>query len=92
MKTRHRETKHTEVITKEDEDHLWTSNFIGIHDPISLLRAVFFYNGRHLCLRGGMEHRDLKLSQFKRVHNPEGYIHVYTQNFHQKTVLEDLRI
>ena len=30
------------------------------------MNAVFFYNGKNFCLRGGAEHRNLKLSQVKR--------------------------
>ena len=37
----------------------------------------FFYNGKNFCLRGGEEHRSLKLSQFTKTQN--GYI-VYTKN------------
>ena len=36
----------------------------------------FFYNGKNFCLRGGKEHRSLKLSQFTKTQN--GY--VYTEN------------
>ena len=35
-------------------------------NPTGLLNAVFFYNGKNFCLRGGVEHRSLKLSQFVR--------------------------
>ena len=34
--------------------------------PLGLLRGVFFYNGKHFCLRGGQEQRNLRLSQFSR--------------------------
>ncbi len=39
---------------------------MGVEDPVSLQRAVFFSNGKSFCLRGGNEHRELKLSQLKR--------------------------
>ena len=38
---------------------------MGIHSPTSLQNAVFFYSGMYFCLRGGVEHRELKLSQFE---------------------------
>ena len=41
----------------------------------ALLNAVFYYNGKSFCLRGGVEHRHLKLSQLQRTHNPDGYIY-----------------
>ena len=59
-------TKVTEVITQKEEDTLWESGVINLDTPIGLLYAVFFYNGKNFCLRGGAEHRNLKLSQVKR--------------------------
>ena len=44
--------------------------------PKSLLRAVFYFNGVNLCLRGGSEHRNLKLSQFQQLKNLGGYLYV----------------
>ena len=39
---------------------------------------MFYLNGKHFCLRGRQEHRNLRLSQLKRYHNPDRY--VYTEN------------
>ena len=36
----------TETFTKEEENKLWECGVLGIDNPISLLRAVFFYNGK----------------------------------------------
>ena len=69
------EKKRAEVVTKEDEERLWSTQTIGIHDPQALFRAVFYYNGKNFCLRGGLEHRNLRLSQLVRVHDPDGYIY-----------------
>ena len=65
-----------EPITKEEENKLCESCVMGINDPTSLLRAVFYSNGKNFCLRGGSEHRNLRLSQLKRTEN--GY--TYTEN------------
>ena len=65
-----------EPFTKEEENKLWESGVLGVHDPTSLLRAVFYSNGKNFCLRGGSEHRNLRLSQLKRTEN--GY--TYTEN------------
>ena len=64
--------KQAKVITPDEEDILWSKGVIGTHTPTSLLNAVFFYCGVYFCLRGGNEHRQLKLSQFefKEVTNP----------------------
>ena len=63
-------------FSKDEEIQLWTLGVMGIDTPLALFRAVFFYNGKLFCLRGGEEHRNLKLSQLKRT--GEGYI--YTEN------------
>ena len=46
---------------------------LGPHNPSSLLNAMFYYNRLFFVLRGGQEHRNLKLSQIvaKSVPNPE---------------------
>lgn len=60
------ETKATPVISANEEDKLWESGVINMDTPQGLLRG-FFYNGKHFCLRGGQEQRNLRLSQFSRV-------------------------
>ena len=60
------ETKHAEIVTKDEENLVWSSGVMGMHAPKALLNAVFYYNGKNFCLRGGQEHWDLKLSQFTR--------------------------
>uniref|UniRef100_A0A1X7VUN5 ZMYM2-like/QRICH1 C-terminal domain-containing protein n=1 Tax=Amphimedon queenslandica TaxID=400682 RepID=A0A1X7VUN5_AMPQE len=52
------------IITFEEEDLLWTKEVVGVENPTQLLHAVFYYCGLNFCLRGGDEHRALKLSQF----------------------------
>ena len=63
--------KNAKPFTKEEEEQLWSSGAIGVSDPLSLLHAVFYYNGKNFCLRGGIEHRELKLSQLRR--EKDGY-------------------
>ena len=57
-------TKETELLSVEDEQVIWAKNVMGTHSPKALLCAVFFANGKNLCLRGGREHHTLKISQF----------------------------
>ena len=71
------ESKNAEVFTKEDEECLWTSDTLSVDTSKGLLRAVFFLNGNNFCLCGGIKHRQLKLSQIKRVDDPLSY--VYTE-------------
>ena len=70
-----RQVKHAEVITKQDENQLWDSGELGTKHPKALQNAVFYYNGKNFCLRGGVEHRELKISQLQRTFEPSGYIY-----------------
>ena len=75
------ESNATEVLTKEDEMKLWDSGILSPCTPKGLSNAVFFLNGKNFALRGGMEHRSLKLSQVKRNISPQGKIrYTYTEN------------
>ena len=75
------ESTATEALTKEDELKLWDSGVLSPSTPRGLLNAIFFLNGKNFALRGGMEHRSLKLSQIKRNISPEGKIcYTYTEN------------
>ena len=49
------EVKHTEVFTSKEQTKLWESSTISITTPLGLVRAVFFYVGKALCLCGGQE-------------------------------------
>ena len=69
------QVKHTEIITKEDEPKLWTSGTMGVGTPKSLQNAAFYVVGKMFSLRGGVEHRSLKLSQVKRMSNSDQYVY-----------------
>ena len=47
------------MLSQDDEETLWSSGVVGVEN------LEFLYNGMFLVLRGGEEHRKLKLSQFK---------------------------
>ena len=72
------ETKEAQAFSKEEGESLWGTGVLSIENPKGLLRAVFFLNGKKFCLRGGEEHRQLKLSQLKKFTDPLRY--VYTEN------------
>ncbi len=46
-----KDTKHAEIIAKEDEIKLWETNVIGTKNPKALLQAVFYLNGKKLLLK-----------------------------------------
>ena len=60
--------------------------------PMGLLRAVFFYNGKVFCLRGGQVHRCLKLSQLEWLHNPERYLYRKNSSKNRKGGLSEMRL
>lgn len=68
------DASHTEGISAEEEKIL-CSGVLNTTTPLGLLRAVFDGIGKCFCLRGGQEHRDLTLSHFKRLENPDRYVH-----------------
>ena len=51
--------RHTATFTPEEEEKLWVSGVIFILTPKAFQRAVFFYIGKHFCIRGGEELRQL---------------------------------
>ena len=40
------ESKHAEIISKEEEKILWDTNLLNLTTSKGLLRAVFYYNGK----------------------------------------------
>ena len=71
-------SKQAETFSKDEETLLWSSGVLSTKNPKGLLNAVFFLNGKNFSLRGGEEHRQLKLSQLRRYTDPLKY--VYTEN------------
>ena len=68
--------KTTTLISSEDEDILWEKGILGSETPKALLNAVFYLNGKNFHLRGGDEHKFLRISQFQYHRNPERFEYV----------------
>ena len=51
-----------------------------MESPKALLNAFFYMNGKVLCLRGGREHKSLKISQFNFGSDQRGDFVVYMEN------------
>ena len=68
------------VFITDEEDVLWKTGTLGTGSPSSLVNAVFYNNGKILCLRGGEEHRKLKISQFQFDSDEGGEYVVFTEN------------
>ena len=84
--------KKAEIITPEEEDHLWNSGVLGIETPKALLNAVFYYNGKNFHLRGGEEHRFLHLSQLQRHFSPDRYEYTEEGSKNNPGGLADVRM
>lgn len=69
------ESSHTQSIAPDEKNQLWSTGVLNVETPKGLLKAVFFYNGKCFCLRGGIEHRNLGLSQLQRFSNPDRYVY-----------------
>ena len=55
---------HTNIVTSEEEDLLWSIDILRMSSPRVLSNTILFLTGMVFCLRGGREHYALKLSQF----------------------------
>ena len=58
-------TTKSDSLTDKDEEKLWKNGALDPDTAQGLLNCVFFLNGKNFCLRGGAEHRDLKISQLQ---------------------------
>ena len=56
--------KSASTVSFDDEERLWECSF-GEETPKKLLQTLFFLNGIHFALRGGEEHSNLLIEQFK---------------------------
>ena len=90
--------KTTAVLSADNEKKLWDTNVMNLKTPIAigLLHAVFFYNGKNFCLRGGAKQCNLTLSQFQRevtiVEGQKVLVAIFVRNLDQKIGKEGLPI
>ena len=56
--------KSAPIVSFDDEEKLWKCSF-GEETPKKLLQSLFYLNGIHFALRGGEEHSNLLIEQFK---------------------------
>lgn len=83
-----KDTNHTEITSKEEEMTLWEKKIVGTENTKALLGAVFYLNGKNLCLRGGQEYCNLKLSQLEKRTSPSVHYTVCTWKIYPKKILE----
>ena len=86
------DNKPTEAFSKDEIEQLWASRSLCSDTPKGLLRAVFFLNGIGFCLRGGEEHRNLKISQLKRENDPPKYVYTELASKNRAGGLAQLRV
>jgi hypothetical protein len=46
------ESIHTESISLDEENQLWSCGVLSVDHPKGLIRCVFYYNGKCFCLKG----------------------------------------
>ena len=63
--------RHTAIISEDEEKKLWEYDILGLDNPKSLQRAVFYFIGKRFCIRGFEEQRNLSPAQFIRSYNPD---------------------
>ena len=86
------EVKHAPVVTKEQENLLWEHIVVDLSTPLGLLWAIFYSNGKNICLRGVKEHRKLKVTQFTRYSNPDRFIYADNGSKNRTGGFVDLKI
>ncbi|KAK6175979.1 hypothetical protein SNE40_014351 [Patella caerulea] len=59
-----------EIITLEEEENLWKRGVLGSDTPAVLLDTIFYLTGLHFSLRGGQEHRSLRLFDNPQITGP----------------------
>ena len=70
--------RHAPIITPDEEEKLWLTEVFNINNPKALQRAVFYYNEKCFCIRGGQEQRSLAPSNFKWSAKPGCDLHSVT--------------
>ena len=79
---------------QEEENMLWESGILGLAtSPKALLRAVFFYIGKKLCLWAGAGYQCLIVSQFTRCsERARPSLHLHRELFKESSGRVELRI
>lgn len=57
--------RQADVITRNDEEKMWTLGVLGSDTPKKLIDTLLFLNGLHFALRSGHEHRSLSIKQVR---------------------------
>ena len=60
-----RKNEQSEPITQEEEDKMWEKGTLGEDTPEQLLHTVLYMMGVHFALRGGDEHKSLKIDDIQ---------------------------
>ena len=69
----------TMPLTDEDEEKLWSSGAFGLHDPMALLRVLFWYFTMLFGLRGRDEHHQMLWGDVEMKSGPDGDYLEYTE-------------
>ena len=59
--------RQADIITIEEENTLWHQKILGRDSSEQLLNTVFYVIGLYFALRGGEEHRSLRLGKVSQI-------------------------
>ena len=80
-----RETKHARVLTRGDGTNCGTVVlWVQEHLARALQNAVFYVVGKMFSLRGGVEMRQVRISQIRRHANPDKYVYMHGACFKEQ--------
>ena len=81
------ESKHTAVITKEEENKLWETRALGLKSPKSLLRTVFFTVGKFVVCEVVKNTGSWPFLNFK---GSQSLTSTYTLKTHQRIAAQEV--
>lgn len=70
-----------EAVTEEEERIMWEKNLLGCQTAKSLVRTIYFYNGKLFGIRS-KEHRELRVHNFRIDSNSVTYDESFSKTYH----------
>ena len=78
-------------LSLQEEEELWRSGLLGIHDPSALVNTLWFLMTQHFGLRGRQEHHKMTVEDFVQKEDDNGNIYITFSEISSKTRQAGLR-
>ena len=78
-------------LSLQEEEELWRSWLLGIHDPSALVNTLWFLMTLHFSLRGRQEHHKMTVEDFVQKEDDNGNIYITFSEISSKTRQAGLR-